>query len=206
MAIKSTLVLIATTLSLATAANGQNLIKNGDFETPVVATASYRTFANGGLLGGGWTIVGTDRNYPGPVAVVSGSFLKDGITFNAQSGNQYFDFGVPATPQASQSPQINGIEQFVATKSGSQYTLSFWVGAAWDPADLGSLSRVDVFVNGQLITAAAVSGTKGSIRQIWKQFSVTFVATSEKTEILFEAPTTAQTNNALDNVELVLVP
>src|ERR1700722_17670124 len=62
----------------------QNLIQDGDFETPVLASGTYETFATGGALGS-WTVTGP----PGSdVVLITNTASEFGYTYNAESGVQ----------------------------------------------------------------------------------------------------------------------
>jgi hypothetical protein len=183
-----------------TTANAQSLIGDGGFESPAVPAGSYTVFSVGQKIGT-WTVVGDDTSSQA-VSVMSGSFVSDGIGFNARNGKQYFNFGIPGFNGGT----FKGIEQEVTTVPGSKYSLSFWLGAVYDPEGQGAITRVDVYVNGYLLTSAIQPGKINSISQKWNQFSAQFTAATDKTTIAFICPGQPPNNDALDDVQLVIAP
>jgi hypothetical protein len=174
--------------SLPTRADSVN---NGSFETPTVPTGSYTDFASGSTGITGWTVVGA----AGGVSIVSGTFTQNGISFPAESGSQWLDL----TGQGTNSTE--GVEQSIATVSGTKYNASFWVGNVYNPGGIfGTTSTVDVYANGMLLGAFTNSSTTPGI-QVWEQFFTTFTATGPTTTIEFLNADPANDNsNGLDNV------
>src|SRR4051794_3236546 len=74
-------------LCAASAANA-DLITNGSFETPVVPVGSFTLFTVGSGALIGWSVVGPAGTN---VAIVSGSFSQNGVSFVAQDGAQWLD-------------------------------------------------------------------------------------------------------------------
>ncbi len=173
-----------------------NLITNGSFETPVVTTGSFTTFASGSTGITGWTVVGAS----GGVAIVSGTFAQECCTFPAEDGAQWLDLTGLSTNSAE------GVQQVVATTAGTQYTLSFWVGNIFDPNGIfGTTSTVKVLVGGiggtLIDTATNSSTTTGT--QSWEQFTTSFTATSSSTTLDFiNGDPSSDNSNGLDNVSL----
>jgi hypothetical protein len=62
---------------------------------------------------------------------------------------------------------------------------------------------VDVYINGYHTASMIESGKVGSKKQIWKQYSVTFTASSNLTTITLLNGPQFLDNNAIDDVELV---
>src|SRR5579863_3065181 len=104
-------------VSCAPASATTNLIKNGSFEMPVVPVGGFKEFSTGQSFTG-WQVVGAR----GSVAIVSGNYQGGGITFNAETGAQWIDL------TGDESNMAAGVSQSVATTSGTEYHLTFWVG------------------------------------------------------------------------------
>jgi hypothetical protein len=174
---------------------GQNLIQDGDFETPVVPPGGYNGFPPGSALGP-WTVIGP---YGDDVALLSSSLSEGGYTFNAQGGVQSLDLTVPPNGPA-------GVQQTVYLEANHAYKLCFWVGNIHDPkTGLGKKSTDIVMVNGQqILKATNAHGTAGSGVVVWKQFKKTFSVPGGLTTISFNNGDPANDNyNGLDSVELV---
>ncbi len=173
----------------------QNLIQDGDFETPVVPSGGYQTFATGGALGP-WTVIGPPD---AEVVLLSTTEIEDGYTYNAESGVQSIDLTV-----GSNYP--SGLQQTVNLQANHRYTLCFWVGNIKDPKFYGPPTSTDiVMVNGQqILKATNKRGTFDSGVVTWKQFKTTFKAAGGATTISFNNGDPPSDNyNGLDNVELV---
>ena len=121
--------------NIATTSSG-NIVTNGGFELPVVATSSYQLFPVGQHFSG-WRVVGA----PGNVAVISGAFQQSGLTFLAKAGKQWLDLtGVSNTK--------TGVAQTVRTVRGSNYRLTFSVGNVYDPGGIFGVTSTVEFLNG----------------------------------------------------------
>jgi Protein of unknown function (DUF642) len=172
----------------------QNLIQDGDFETPIIPSGTFATFATGGALGS-WTVIGP----PGSeVLLINNTASEFGYTYNAESGVQSIDLTVGSNYPA-------GLQQTVNLQANHRYTLCFWVGNINDPQFYGPpSSTVIVMVNGQQsFKATNKRGVRDSGVVTWKQFKKTFVAAGGATTISFNNGGPASDNyNGLDNVEL----
>jgi hypothetical protein len=180
----------------AEAGHAQNLITGGGFEDPIVTSGTFTTFGTGERFSA-WKVTGGLGN----VAIVSGTFTKNGFTFPAHSGQQSLDLtGTTNTP--------TGFQQTVTTTPGSVYKLTFWVGNVYDPTGFfGTGSTVNVFVNGQLLTSVINTHGKGKSFLVWRQFSATFTASTTTTTVTFiNADPPTDNVNELDDVALELVP
>lgn len=171
-----------------------NLIDNGSFETPVVTPGFFENFDSGSTGITGWTVVGPQ------VSVVSGTFSQNGIAFPAEDGVQWLDL----TGDGSNS--VEGVEQTVATTSGTKYDLSFWVGNVNNPGGIfGTTSTVNVHlggISGTLIdTATNSSTTAGTL--VWEKFTTSFTASGSTTTLDFiNGDPSGDNSNGLDNVSL----
>ena len=171
-----------------------NLITNGDFEQPIIATGTYTNFNQGSTAVPGWTIVGSA---PDTVCIVSGAYIAAGIYFAAQNGHQWMDLtgtGVSSAPR--------GIAQTVATTPGTVYSLSFWVGNVYNPGGIyGTTSSIGLQIDGKSAGSFTNSATSGV--QVWQQFQTTFTASGSSTTIEFDnLDPSDDTSNGLDNVVL----
>ena len=181
--------LLAATATAAPA----NLIKDGGFESPVVPVGGFTVFSTGQKFSK-WTVTGA----PGSVGIVSGTFSQNGYTFPARSGAQWIDL-------TGLSQTATGVSQTVATTSGTSYTLTFSVGNASNPGGIfGTVSTVNVLVDGTLEMTAVNHKGMGTTTQAWKKFTLTFSAAGPATTISFinEDPSN-DTQNGLDAVKLV---
>ena len=191
---KSLRPITALVLSLAaTASATAQLIINGSFETPLVPPGSYTNYGAGSTAITGWTVVGVDSS------VISGTFMQSGITFQAQSGNQWLDIaGVTSNSNAS------GVTQNIATVVGQAYDLTFYVGSATGGGFFFP-ATVDLAIDGGA-RMSYFNPTGPSDMLDWKLFTVPFTATNATTNLTFFNGSAA--NNfisPLDNVSLVPV-
>jgi hypothetical protein len=174
-----------------------NLITNGSFEAVLVPVGSFTDYLNGSTGITGWTVVGG-----ADVGIINGTFSQECCTFPAEDGNQWADL------TGTNANSTEGLEQTIATTSGDQYTITFWIGNIYDPGGIfGTTSTVKVLTGGvsgtSLGTFTNSSTTLGTL--IWQQFSTTFTATGSTTAIDFinEDPST-DNSDGLDNVSVNL--
>jgi hypothetical protein len=173
-----------------------NSITNGSFESPVVPVGGFDNFASGSTGITGWTVVGA----AGGVSIVSGSFSQSGISFPAEDGAQWLDL----TGDGTNSNE--GVQQTFATISGTQYTVSFWVGNVNNPGGIfGTTSTVDVLLGGAsgttLLVATNANTTTGT--QTWDEFSTTFTATGSTSTLDFiNGDPSSDNSNGLDNISV----
>src|SRR5580704_2262961 len=161
-----------------------NLLVNGDFETPIVPDGGGTSFNPAGAQMPGWTAIGTAG--PDTVGIVSGAFFNSGFYAPAEDGHQWMDLTGPSTG-------TRGITQTAPTVSGTNYSLSFWVGNVYDTRDpasvaggqtFGTTSTVGVKING--VSAGSFTNSAQVTIMSWQQFSLTFTATSDSTTIEFD--------------------
>jgi hypothetical protein len=169
-------------------------LTNGSFETPVVPVGSFSSFAVGSSAITGWTVVGPAGTSVSPV---SGTFAQNGVAFIAQDGAQWLDltgFNINSS---------EGVAQTVGTTVGNLYQLSYFVGNTTGGGIFGTLSTVNVSVNG-VATFSDTNSTVSPTAQNWQQFTHTFIATSASTTLaLFNGDPASDNNNGLDNVVLL---
>jgi len=182
---------------VASPVRAANLVVDGSFEDPAVSAGGFSLFSTGDSFGTGspWSVVGPSG---GNVGIVSGTFVQNGISFPAEAGNQWIDLtGVTQSP-------AEGVQQTIATNSGQQYTLSFYVGNVYNPTGIfGTTSTVDVDINGSPILAAENSCTSCTTTLTWQLFTTTFTATSTSTVLAFlNGDPSNDTSNGLDNISI----
>ena len=190
---KRTLTLLACLLAFAMSSSAANLLTNGSFETPIVPVGSYILYSNGSAAITGWQVVST----PGAnVAIVSGTFAQNGVSFPAQDGVQWLDL-------TGTSNTLNeGVQQTVTTIPGQMYQLSYYVGNTTGGGIFGTTSTVNVSINGTP-TFSDTNSTVSPTTQNWEQFTHIFKATSGSTTLGFlNGDPPSDNNNGLDNVVL----
>jgi HpiC1 cyclase len=175
-----------------TASATVNLIKDSSFEKPAVPVGGYELFSLGQTFDG-WKVVGAR----GDVGPCSGKYRSDGITFNAKAGAQWMDL-------TGLSNTRTGIAQSFATKPGTKYHLTFWVGNVYDPGGIfGVRSTVKVYVNNILRLTATNSIRPSGRTQAWKEFTLTIKAASSHTMISFiNGDPGSDNSNGLDAIQL----
>ncbi|HEX7915162.1 IPTL-CTERM sorting domain-containing protein [Rudaea sp.] len=185
--------LVAILSLLSAPAVAQNLIVNGDFETPATPAGGYIDYPSGSTALTGWTVIGAANG----ISTVSSGVSVGCCTFPAQNGSAWLDL----TGYGTNSNE--GIQQTVATTAGTQYTLSFWVGNVHDGLPgLGLTSTAIVLING--VQAGSFTNTANAQTQSWQQFNVNFTATGASTTIAFvNGDPALDDNNGLDNITLV---
>ena len=175
--------------------HGQNLIQDGNFETPVLPAGQGQYFDVGTTLGP-WTVTGP----PGDaVALLTSTTMDGGYTFNAQSGVQSVDLTVLPNGPA-------GLAQTVNLQKNHRYSLCFSVGNVKNPGGvLGRKSTDIVEVDGhRIFTARNSLGIPNSGVVAWKKFRTTIVGAGGPMTISFNNGDRVRDNyNGLDSVELV---
>jgi hypothetical protein len=169
-----------------------NLLVNGSFETPVLASGGYRAFSVGQTFDG-WTVVGS----PGSLGPLSGAFTDGARRWQALCGAQAVDL------TGLDSNAATGISQAVTTTPGREYFLQVWVGNVRDTVgSYGLTSSVRVSVNGVDLATFTNDGDSGNDLS-WKRFGVRFRASSASTIIaLFNADPAGDNSNIIDDVFL----
>jgi hypothetical protein len=169
-------------------------ITNGSFEDPSIASGTYVNYGAGSTDITGWTVVGLLNS------VVESSVVDRGITFSAQSGNQWLDLTGPG-------PNLNGngITQALSTIMGQSYQLSFYVGSATDGVYYFP-STVDLSINGGSRISFTNTNSPTDLLD-WQLFTSNFTASSAITDItFFHGGSTANHVAALDNVSITTIP
>ena len=191
---RTLLVATAATMGLfAVPAAGANLIANGSFESPVVASQFVNhTVGSSGLTD--WTIVGPAGQ---ALSQVRSDFSGNPpFVFPAQDGNQWIDL----TGFNNNAPV--GVAQTVTTTPGSAYSISFWVGNV-SGGVFGTSSTVLVELS-QGGGGSCTNSTPGTTLA-WQSCSVQFTAAGASTTITFRnGDATNDNSNGLDNISVDL--
>jgi hypothetical protein len=190
---KRTLTLLACLLAFAMSSSAANLLINGSFETPIVPVGSYILYPDGSAAITGWQVVG---NTGANVAIISGAFAQNGVSFPAQDGVQWLDL-------TGTSNTLNeGVQQTVTTTPGQMYQLSYYVGNTTGGGIFGTTSTVNVSIDGTP-TFFDTNSTVSPTTQNWEQFTHIFTATSGSTTLGFlNGDPPSDNNNGLDNIVL----
>lgn len=155
------------------------IIFQNAFEDAPRAPVGFYTNYNSGTTYGPWTAVGA-----GPSSVVSGTFVQEGITFQAQEGSGSAFQWADLAGQTSNNTE--GFRTILATSVGNTYNVSFWVGNVVQTpgATFGISTSVGLLINDvNVFTALNTSGNNTSLT--WQQFSRDFTATTPSTSITF---------------------
>ena len=190
-----------------------NLLVNGSFEQPVVTSglncsgiADCQGFNIGDPIGAGaWTVVGPGPIDPtkAPIVILTNNYNEGGYFFQPENGNQSVDL----TGQSNQG--LNGVEQTVATTSGTAYSLSFWIGHhAQDPTFYNGPAEASLEIDGSPVGIFSNNNVPPPNLLHWEQFTYNFIASGATTTIaLFSAASDPTQNEVgLDNVSLAAIP
>jgi hypothetical protein len=166
-----------------------NLIKDGSFEKPTVASGDLARFSNGQKIGP-WVVTGANGN----VDVFGPAFTYGGCSFVAKKGKQLLDL-------TGASDSATGVEQAIKTTPGATYDLSLFVGSIDSSCIDGATSTVNVFVDGTQIASFTYTARKAGTTSTWKKFSTHFQATQDSTTIAFiNGDPPSDTYNGIDDV------
>ena len=169
-----------------------NSLTNGSFETPVVPSGSFTNFASGSTGITGWTVVGSG------VSIVNTTFVQNGVAFEAEDGNQWLDL------TGDNSNSAEGVQQAVATTTGTNYALTFYVGNTSGGGIFGTTSTVGLDINGLQVNSFTNSNADTTGLN-WEQFSYDFKASGSSTTLGFiNLDPGSDNSNGLDNVDLEL--
>ena len=184
--------------------SAQNLLTNGDFENigTITLNNGYAAVGSGGLIPGWTTVAGTAAN-----ANVYIASANSGATWipNPQSGTYAIQLD-----STSNDPFLtsSSISQKITVTGGQSYLLSFWFNTE---VKNGLTSVIQTTLSGAFASTNTYSTTAGpnvtQANAVWVHVTQTFTATSSgKLTILFSDISTSDSNAALDNVSLTLVP
>lgn len=180
-------------LSIFVSTGYANLIANGSFETPVPNGTSAGYFPGDNI--GAWLVTGAQ------VSLLTSSYTENWsgqtLTWNSEDGNQNLDI------TGSGNTLTGSVEQSVPTTIGADYTLSFFAGNMDNnaPAPYTLASSIQLLLNGA--SQGTFSNNDNTTDLLnWKQFSVSFIATSSSTLVQFVNATAGDNEAGLDNVVL----
>jgi len=184
---------------------GDNLLLNGDFEQPVVATAQKWDIFPSGTVGLGWIVdwESTQASYDGATRPAPAlQELHRGVNgWLPQNGNQYAeldgDWDGPAGSLTGE-PALVKIYQNIATTPGTKYELRYHYSPRPNTgtADNTLIVRID---DTQVASHTAV----GNSNTDWTMYAKEFVATAATTKVEFAGAGTANALGVfLDNVSL----
>jgi hypothetical protein len=188
----------ATVAALPAAAN--NLIVNGDFESPGAPAGSLTLLGGGSTALTGWNVTGPADN---AIYIINTTYTEPNALFTAESGSNSLDI----TGSFNSGP-TSGVNQDVTTVVGQKYRLSFWVGNqdGSDNPNYLSPSTVNLSIDGGPTIAETNANTSTHVIN-WEEFTDTFTATGTTTNISFLNGTPlTDAEGGLDNVSLTAVP
>jgi len=180
-------------------AEAQNLLVNGDFETPQTAPHLNYNY-EGGQAFPGWEVRGPLGN---AVTVLHTTYFEANVGFNAQSGFSSVDL----TGAGNVGPSA-GVAQVLSTTAGVSYEIGFWLGNADGSGNQAFTlpSAVALALNGQEVET--FTNPDVSFHAVnWRHFTHRFTAQAALTEIAFFNRTpTGDYYAGLDNVSVTAVP
>jgi len=185
---------VALLLAASSTIAHAQIVTNGSFESPTVTPGTFTVFpVTGSPSIPSWTVVGPATT---AVAIVSGTFSQNGVTFPAQDGVQWLDL----TGNGSNSTE--GVSQGVSTIAGHTYLLSYFIGNTTGGGVFGTTSTVNVSIN-NVPTFTNTNSAVNATSLTWQQFTHTFVAGGSTTTLsFFNGDPAGDNSNGLDNVTL----
>lgn len=176
---KSMLSMLALLLSTQTYAAGTNLIINGSFEDPDVASGNWQVFTS--ITG--WSTEG------------AGVEVRDNKVGTTQFGNQYAELDSHGANSNS------SIIQSIVTEIGQSYLLSFYYSPRINQSS--TTNGISVFWNGSLLQDISANGSSVNV---WTLYNFVVTGTGQDT-LKFKATGIQDTlGGNIDNVALNAVP
>lgn len=169
------------------------LVKDGGFETPVVAPpgADHQTFTDGQNLGP-WLVSTPVGQTPGSGEVD----LTNNLDFQPYEGKQSLDLNGLAPGAVSQT--------FETTRN-TAYTVTYALAGNVDGPP--AIKTGDVRIDGQLFQKFSFDTTgKTKTNMGWVKHALTFVATGPSTTLTFESTTPADFGPVIDDVNVTRSP
>ncbi len=188
-----------------------NLIKNGNFETPVVENEAGWDVFDSVVDGLEWVVTWLNPVEGAPEVAT----LELQTFLTASAGEQFAELDSNYT-HPGELPKVLGdarvkIAQTIATVPGKEYTLTFDFSAIpWGKSIKNNI--VNVRVDGVIVYTASTSLPAEATDTDWSTHTVSFVATDSETVVSLEdgATTEPQMTNTdgtlIDNVSLVCNP
>ncbi len=185
---------------------GQNLLTNGDFSNigTITLVNGYAAVGSGGLIPGWTTVAGSAAN--ANVYVAAANSGANWIP-NPQSGPYAIQLDSTSNDPLGTSSTIS---QRITVTAGQSYLLSFWFTTEVKP-NLTSIIQVNLSGRGGFSSTNSYSTTApANITQanaVWVHITQTFTPTrSGNFTITFADISTSDSNAALDNVSVTLIP
>ncbi len=164
---------------------GNNLIVNGDFESPTVTDLTLRQLFPDGTVGLGWRVFRASTN-----AVNSLELMRGFNSWPAASGQQHAELDGTVSTYVTQD---------IVTVPGSAYRLSYAFSPR--PNTISTENRLRVHWGGTIV--ATQGPVTGSSTTIWTQYTHTLVATTSLTRVRFtDLGSSNGSGTFLDNVSL----
>ncbi|MFA5051676.1 MAG: DUF642 domain-containing protein [Patescibacteria group bacterium] len=186
-------------------ATGDNLLLNGDFEQPVVATAQKWDIFLSGTIGLGWIVdwESTQATYGGATRPAPAlQEMHRGVNgWLPQNGNQYTeldsDWDGPSGSMSGE-PALVKIYQDIATTPGTKYELRYHFSPR--PNTASSENTLLIRIDGTQVASHTATGASNTD---WAMYTQEFVATAATTRVEFAGSGTANSFGVfLDNVSL----
>lgn len=192
------------------AATSTNLLSNGGFETPIVATGAGWDIYPDGTVGLGWRVAwepGQPTTFgAGTRPVLANLEFHRGVNgWNHAEGLQHAELDTDwdgPSGALNGEPSLVSIYQDIVTVPGKKYELRYAHGAR--PNTTADQNTLHVRIGGVLVDTKTKAGGNAPI--VWDEYTETFTATSTTTRIEFAAggPTDGM-GVFLDNVRLYAV-
>jgi hypothetical protein len=126
---------LAAGLVISSAVAATISFRDASFEVPAVQRGSFTYYRAGEVLDSAWTVGGGG-------ATLFNTYVHDGVTYNAQSGDQFVALGGPSADDRSGS-----VTYSLTAEPNVDYQYSFYVGNA--PSNLhGATVNVWTIING----------------------------------------------------------
>lgn len=188
----------AALLILSSQAGAANLLTNGSFESPDIATPTYLN--SGSTFMTGWTVGVLPGSAPGTQVQLTDNSNFGSLGVVGSQGSQFLDL----TGNVGRGGGV--ISNGFATVAGASYTVAFDIGAFWvrGPGSFGNVT-VDLLVDNVLASSFTNLLSLNGPGSDWERKSWTFTGTGNAMTIgLFSSLSTASSNLGvgLDNVVL----
>lgn len=166
---------------------GAELIVNGGFEAPDLATGTWAIYPDASQTS--WTVEGGD-----------GLEIQDHAAGSPHSGDQLAELD---------SNNSSAISQTFPTVVGGKYRLTFWHSPrpGVPEGDNTILAQVKIVSDGGLLVDQTIgAGSEGESDTTWTKYVFNFIATSTSTKVMFsDAGTSNSFGGYLDDVSVKLL-
>lgn len=181
---------ILAVFGLVTVIHAQNLLTNGSFELPVVATGSATNFS-GAFSIPGWTGYATGNGISSSAGIVNGGVLGP----FPLDGDQTF------TPDGGNPPPGSYIQQTFSTTVGKSYLVTYGLYRYNDQTGSNLLMEAQIFDQNTNVLLSVYSRATGA----WTYASEKFTATTTNSTLRFTDVSSSglNTDTSIDNVSVV---